>query len=188
VIDRGNGQWWVKSTYYGVWTVNGGCTCPDAQFNRVRWCKHRLAVALVLKARRIENGTGEADTSPAPTLPPTGDTLQKDDTTDPDWAQVESLRAVWGSPAVELWHADGRHEVRHDLTHAEAEATVKALGWREYGDRACLWLNPAFDAEREEHRRRCHEQYDAMLAESEARRAAALPTEHTRGRAKLFKS
>lgn len=63
VWDKGNGKWMVQSDYYGTWTVTNTCTCPDD----VEWCKHRLAVALVVKAQKIE--AGRATNTPASLAP-----------------------------------------------------------------------------------------------------------------------
>jgi len=61
VWDKGNGQWWVRADSYGVWTVNGTCTCPDSSYRGRQWCKHRLAVALVVKAASLGTKGGVDD-------------------------------------------------------------------------------------------------------------------------------
>jgi hypothetical protein len=174
VIDRGDGQWWVKTGEFGgVWTVNGTCTCPDVHHNKVRWCKHRLAVALTVKAEKIREAAGSAEDTPAAESAPEGDNTQPDDTTASLESQAAaiveqvtalSLTGPWTRGAVEVTTPDASFTViDKQLSRGVTDAAEQA-GWRW---QKCLrsWLPPDWTPPGDE----------------------ALPMQYRRGRAKLFK-
>ena len=61
-VSHRDGAWLVKSdggAGSGAWTVGKRCDCPDATY-RGQWCKHRLAVALVVKVQALGGGVDYA--------------------------------------------------------------------------------------------------------------------------------
>lgn len=73
VRPLGDGQWRVTTTA-DSYQVNGSCGCADYGLSTM-WCRHRLAVALFVKAARLESNAaaideaGSAPTPPAPVAP-----------------------------------------------------------------------------------------------------------------------
>jgi hypothetical protein len=104
VRELGAGQWEVSSQNGGgtYWLNGRGCQCPDYT-HRTLWCKHRLAVALTLKARVLLNGNGaESAATPSTPQPAPEETETWDhDTTEPtglqdvDWAAELQDAADW---------------------------------------------------------------------------------------------
>ena len=82
--NRINGGWNVSDGWGGFWRViDGVCTCPDRTENHPRYCKHELAVMLVLKVEELEHkeGAGSATDTPAPEPAPKGTGSRGHDTT-----------------------------------------------------------------------------------------------------------
>lgn len=67
VIEKEDGSGWlVAGPIWGHWRVDRrSCNCPDT----ARWCQHRLAVGLVLKARELQAEAEAAAPEPEPTGP-----------------------------------------------------------------------------------------------------------------------
>lgn len=81
LYDKGKGIWWVGSDLQGLWTVAGlRCNCPDSVYRGRRWCKHSLAVALVLKSQRLQR-EAEGGSPQPPEAPTSEDPDNGQDTT-----------------------------------------------------------------------------------------------------------
>ena len=93
VQDLGGGKWRVMSGGH-EYRVNGECSCPDYGFGGGRWCKHRLAAALVRKVAELEKERAEsaANTS-ALAVPSKGNHEQSQYTTSAPAAQAPARRA-----------------------------------------------------------------------------------------------
>jgi hypothetical protein len=187
--------WLIPSQSTGgvVYEVNGRCTCPDYLHNGVPggWCKHRLARALAKRAEEIlqnENGAGGGDSTPAP-APQEGAHEDLHSTTDPGNGQAQRIDLVVAYEADEArvlpringtgelvtFKADGQEQeppvptlrelYRWLLDQGYVPATFQWLGW-EGGLRQRL------------------QAYTRKVADD---RDTALPVQHSRGRAKLFK-
>jgi len=59
VRPLGDGQWRVTTTA-DSYQVNGSCGCADYGLSTM-WCRHRLAVALFVKAARLESNAAAID-------------------------------------------------------------------------------------------------------------------------------
>jgi hypothetical protein len=138
----GNGQFEVNSQSNGrTYTVNGACQCADYAWRGVPWCKHRLAVALVAKARQIEEEEAESCHS-QPQEPSEEDPQQDQDTTEPDLAQVHNFMPLWGGRSgVDVAYSDGRREVLESACYDVLAARAQAMGWGCFGQG--MYLNPA---------------------------------------------
>jgi hypothetical protein len=80
VRELGEGQWEVASQNGGgTYWVNGGCQCPDYTHS-VLWCKHRIAVGLVVKARQLK---AEAEGASTPSA--SGTTTSQEVVTQPQY-------------------------------------------------------------------------------------------------------
>lgn len=120
VTDLGGGEFEVLGSRAAAYRVNGACSCPDHRAGTT-WCKHRLAVALVLKARQIENGAGSARNTPAPAPAPDGTDTRPQDTPDVAPRQIELVVAYdagEGLSPLRITHGDG------DLVTVKADGQV----------------------------------------------------------------
>lgn len=111
IAPLGGGEYEVHG-----YRVNGQCTCEDWHWNsgyHDGWCKHRLAVALLVKAEKIE--AGSADDTPAPEAPKE-DPTQEQDTTERVRVQV-TTRDPWDKSdgSADSWY--------------RRNAAPRSLGW-----------------------------------------------------------
>jgi hypothetical protein len=87
VTDLGGGQYQVNG-----YTIKEGCECMDYYWNSAYnggWCKHRLAVALGVKARRLQSEAESAATLPASGVAPSTEADNADHTTAAAPRQIE---------------------------------------------------------------------------------------------------
>lgn len=171
VKELGGGQWAVTGQSGRTYTVNGACQCADYT-HRGGYCKHRLAVCLVRKARELTgNGAESAVNTSAPEAPTSGDTTQEQSTTSLDLSQLAEARPLWGGGGLELTDLDGKRIVRRDLTEAAAAPVLRAAGWEGPIGQG-YWRNPgardwaALDAQ-------IKAQCAAMIGRWQARQATA---------------
>jgi hypothetical protein len=179
------------STAGVVYQVNGRCTCPDFRKNGVPggWCKHRLARALAKRAEEIlndENGAGGDDSTPAP-VAQKGPHEDLDSSTDPANGQAQRIELIVAYQADEAkslprMNANGKLvSFRADglATAPPSEAMPELYRWlQEQG-----YTPDGFELLDWEHGLRNRRQTYILSKD----RDTALPQEHTRGRAKLFK-
>ena len=136
VKELGGGQWEVTGQSGTTYHVNGGCECPDYAHNgNGGYCKHRIAVALVLRARGLQKeGIGTVASSPIPEQAPEGTQTQPQDTTIPDLAQVLggaiAIWPRWAGPGARIRYQDGRDLEIPSLDYDGLAAEARAQGMR----------------------------------------------------------
>jgi hypothetical protein len=186
--------WLIPSQSTGgvVYQVNGRCTCPDFLRNGVPggWCKHRIARALGKRAEQIlkdENGAGGGDSTPAPASPMgTNEDLHSTTTPPNGQVRIDLIVAYQADDARVLPRIDGTGElVAFKVDGQEQEPPVPTLRelyrWlleQGYVPATFQWLGW-------EHGLR--QRLQAYTRNGADDRDTALPVQHSRGRAKLFK-
>lgn len=136
------------------YTVDQKCTCQDYYWNSSYsegWCKHRLAVALTLKADTIKKEKAErAGVQPQRKAGPAKDpNTQANCSTDFDLAQVAGFRPLWGgAPGTGVNWPEGGYEVLDHIDFNLLSARAEALGWKSCGNE--MYLNPEHEIHKDE--------------------------------------
>jgi hypothetical protein len=176
-----------------IYRVNGRCDCPDWLHNGVPggWCKHRIARALAKRATEIlKNGDGaeSGQDSSAPKAPCSEEPVKDQNTTDRPARQIELLvlYEADGAGAFARIHSDGKlleFKAGGQVTEAPSKDLNALYRWlQDQGYTADMTQFQWLDRNQGHRRRR-----QVYVLDEAAKRVQALPVQHSRGRAKLFK-